>query len=319
MFELTFDFSVVSFIFPLLSGACIYTIPKKAIKYFYIYKLITKYNLTVLSLVPSIIHYLKPYFEEINATQVRYCSFGGGALYNDIIEEWSKCIPNCKIFNYYGPTENTIYSSYYKLNKNSHLNKTYNDVITIGKPLNNIEYLIIDDTNNEVSTGMTGELVLASTQLTPGYWGNENKNAESFFIKNINKKPVRFYKTGDLCFKNSDGDYMFIGRIDFQVKIRGYRIELSEVEYHAKTKSNEKAHMVAIDVINHLGNAELALAIESTPFSTDDMLSYMKTKMPNYMIPAHIEFVKEFPYNSNGKIDRTKLRSYFKLNKIKNG
>lgn len=309
MFELTFDFSVVSYIFPFLSGACIYTIPKKAIKYFYIYKLIQKHKLTVLSLVPSIIHYLRPYFEEINAPEVRYCSFGGGALYNDITEEWSKCIPNGISFNYYGPTENTIYSSYYKLTKQ---NKTHNGIITIGKPLNNINYQIVDSEHNEVANNITGELILASDQLTNGYWQNEKKNATSFITKIVGGKKNRYYKTGDLCFKDSEGDYMYLGRKDFQVKIRGYRIELSEVEFHAKMKLAEKVNVIAIDVINELGNAELALAIESKSFNTDDMVLHMKSKMPNYMIPAHIKFIKEFPYNTNGKIDRSKLRSILK-------
>ncbi|OEK08543.1 AMP-dependent synthetase [Flavivirga aquatica] len=312
MFELTFDFSVVSYIFPLLEGACIYTVPRESIKYFYIYKLIKTHNLTVLSLVPSIIHYLRPYFNEIHAPEVRYCSFGGGALYNDIIEDWSKCIPNSKTFNYYGPTENTIYSSYYKLNKNSSLNKTHNGVITIGQPLNNVLYTIVDKSNQEIPIGESGELVLASGQLTPGYWKNEKKNKESFFTKTENGKTIRYYKTGDLCFKDSENNYMYLGRIDFQVKIRGFRIELSEVEFHAKAKCHEKINMVAIDIFNDLGNAELALAIESEAFNTNNIVNHMKAKMPDYMVPAHIKFIKEFPYNNNGKIDRKKLRTYFK-------
>lgn len=311
MFELTFDFSVVSYIFPLLEGSCIYTVPRNSIKYFYIYKLIQKHKLTVLSLVPSIIHYLRPYFNEILAPEVRYCSFGGGALYNDIIEDWNKCIPNSKTFNYYGPTENTIYSSYYKLNKKSKLNTSHNGVISIGKPLHNITYIIIDKNKNEVKNGNTGELALASGQLTPGYWKNEKRNTESFFTKTIKGKTLRFYKTGDLCFKNSKNNYMYMGRIDFQAKIRGFRIELSEVEFHAKASHTEKVNMVAIDIFNNLGNAELALAIESETFDTTNMIEYMTTKMPDYMIPDHIKFIKELPYNTNGKIDRKKLRTFF--------
>lgn len=314
MFELTFDFSVVSYIFPLLAGACIYTVPRNSIKYFYIYKLIQKHSLTVLSLVPSIIHYLRPYFSEINAPQVRYCSFGGGALYNNIIDDWHKCLPNSKIFNYYGPTENTIYSSYYTINKDCTLNKTYNDIISIGKPLNNTTYIIIDGTNNEVNEGETGELALSSGQLTPGYWRNKEKNRESFFLKKVNNKTLRFYKTGDLCFKDKTGNYMYIGRIDFQVKIRGFRIELSEVEFHAKAKSTKKVNMVALDVYNKLGNAELGLAIESEPFETKGIFEYMKSKMPSYMIPMHVKFIKEFPHSINGKINRKELKKHFNIN-----
>ena len=87
MFELTFDFSVVAYLFPLLSGACLYTIPKNVIKYFYIFKLIKNQKLTVLTMVPSIINYLRPYFGEINDDCVRYCSFGGGALHNEIAKD----------------------------------------------------------------------------------------------------------------------------------------------------------------------------------------------------------------------------------------
>ena len=70
---------------------------------------------------------------------------------------------------------------------------------------------------------------------------------------------------------------------------------------------------MAIDIFNTLGNAELALAIESIVFDTNEIMEYMKTKIPDYMIPAHIKFIQEFPYNSNGKIDRNKLRTYFKI------
>ncbi|MEP5341504.1 MAG: AMP-binding protein [Algibacter sp.] len=313
MFELTFDFSVVSYIFPLLTGACVYTVPRNSIKYFYIYKLIKTHKLTVLSLVPSIIHYLKPYFDEIYASEVRYCSFGGGALYNDIIEDWNKCIPNATSFNYYGPTENTIYSSYYKLNKHANSNITHNGVISIGKPLNNITYIIIDKDKNEVDIGNSGELALSSKQLTPGYWKNKTKNQDSFFTKLIDSKPIRFYKTGDLCYIDSSNNYMYLGRIDFQVKIRGFRIELPEVEYHAKSHCHKKLNMVAIDIINTLGNAELALAIESEPFNPVEIINNMKAKMPEYMVPMHVQFIKEFPYNTNGKIDRKKIRSYFNI------
>lgn len=318
MFELTFDFSVVSYIFPLLAGSCIYTVPRNSIKYFYIFKLMQNYKLTVLSLVPSIIHYLKPYFSEINATEVRYCSFGGGALYNDIIEEWYKCIPNGIMFNYYGPTENTIYSSAYKIEKDCSKNITHNGIISIGKPLNDVNYFIVDKNFNEVPDGTTGELVLASPQLTPGYWKNPKKNKEAFFFKTFNhhdKNKLRFYRTGDLCFKQETGHYMYLGRIDFQVKIRGFRIELSEVEFHAKAKAKEKVNMVAIDVLNHLGNAELALAIESEAFNTEAIENNMKAYLPDYMIPDHIKFIKEFPYNTNGKIDRNQLRNHFNITK----
>ncbi|MDH7446562.1 AMP-binding protein [Aquimarina sp. 2201CG14-23] len=312
MFELTFDFSVVTYLFPLLAGSCMYTIPKGAIKYFYIFKLIKEQKLTVLTMVPSIINYLRPYFPEINAPDVRYCSFGGGALHSDIAKEWSECLPNCKIFNYYGPTEFTVYSGFYPYHKDTN-HKAHNGIIAIGTPQKGVSYLIVDEDNNEVPLLTTGELCLGGVQVTPGYWKNEERNAQSFFTRKENGINVRYYKTGDLCFKDQEGDFLYVGRADFQVKIRGYRVELAEIEFHAMTKSDKKVSMIALDITNSLGNAELGLAIESEEFDTEEIFDYMKAKMPAYMIPMHVRFVKEFPHSINGKVNRKELKRYFEI------
>ncbi|MEP3836573.1 MAG: AMP-binding protein [Algibacter sp.] len=313
MFELTFDFSIATTVFPLIAGSCIYTIPKKAIKYFYIYKLIKEQNLTVLAMVPSILNYLRPYFSEINSPHVRYCCFGGGALYENITKEWSNCIPNSTIFNGYGPTEFTVYSHYYKYDEHTS-NKTLNGIISIGSALKNTGHIIVDKNNKEVPLNTEGELYLAGLQMTPGYWKNPERNALSFINIEKNGKTERYYKTGDLCIEDEDGDFLYIGRVDFQVKIRGFRVELAEIEFHAKAISKMKSNIVAIDIPNDLGNSELGLAFEDEPFNTDYIFEYMKAKMPDYMIPRHICFIKEFPLSINGKIDRHTLRTHFKKN-----
>jgi len=312
MFELTFDFSVVAYLFPILSGACIYTVPNNVIKYFYIFKLIKEQELTVLTMVPSIINYLRPYFSEINAPSVRYCSFGGGALHTDIAKEWSECLPNCEIFNYYGPTEFTVYSGFYPYNKNKHI-KSYNGVIAIGRPQKCTKYLLVDKENKEVPIGEKGELCLSGDQITPGYWKNPEKNKLSFFYREENNFKIRYYKTGDLCIQDKEGVFLYVARADFQVKIRGYRVELAEIEFHAKAKLKNKITLIALDLDNALGNKELMLVFESLPFDTKEITDYMKTVMPNYMVPGHIKFIDALPHNINGKIDRNKLRKYFNL------
>lgn len=309
MFELTFDFSVVTYLFPLLAGSCIYTIPKGKIKYFYVFKLLKEQNLTVLTMVPSIINYLRPYFPEINAESVRYCSFGGGALHDNIAKEWSDCLPNCKIFNYYGPTEFTVYSGFYPYEKNTHT-KAYNGIISIGKPQNNTLYLVVNKKNEEVPIGVSGELCLAGPQITPGYWNNEEKNKSSFFSYTLNGTPKRFYKTGDLCIKDTDGDYLYVGRADFQVKIRGYRVELGEVEYQTK-KVITDCNFIVLDIDNDSGNNELYLIIESNAFNYSHILNYLKEKLPNYMVPTQVKFIDSIPHSINGKINRKKLRNIF--------
>jgi D-alanine--poly(phosphoribitol) ligase subunit 1 len=310
MFELTFDFSVVSYLVPLLKGACLYTIPKNVIKYAYIYQLMDEQKLTVAGLVPSILYFLRPHFDELDFPSMKYSIFCGESLPLDITEEWGRCLPNAEIVNFYGPTEQTVFCTYYPFNKTSR-NKEHNGVLSIGKAMTGNATIIVDDNNRSLSPGEQGELCLAGLQLTPGYWNNDKRNKESFFFRNVNGTRVRFYKTGDLCFIDEDGDIMYLGRIDFQTKIQGFRIELTEIEFHVKTFL-EKANVVALPLKDISGNTEIGLVIESREFNTSPLSEYMKIKMPSYMIPKKICFADRFPLNTNGKTDRKKLELLFK-------
>ena len=126
------------------------------------------------------------------------------------------------------------------------------------------------------------------------------------------EKNAGFYKTGDLCIADEEGDVLYLGRIDFQTKIQGFRVELSEIEFHVKAFL-EKINVVAVTLIDHIGNTELGLVIESKQFDTEPLLTHMKEKMPAYMIPKLIKFTPVFPLNSNGKTDRKLLQQTFKL------
>ncbi len=310
MFELTFDLSVMSYLVPLLRGACIYTIPKDQIKYSYIYELMEDQKLTVALMVPSILQYLRPYFTEIKLPDMRYSLFCGEALPLDITEEWSRCLPNAKVLNVYGPTEDTIFCTHYTFN-NTTANKSHNGVLSIGKAMEGSMTIIVDENNTVLPFGNIGQLCLGGVQLTPGYWYNEEKNKEAFFFINYNGKPERFYKTGDLCQSDEEGDIEYIGRLDYQVKVQGFRVELSEIEFHVKAFL-EKINVVAIANEDAIGNTEIGLIIESLKFDTASLQEYMKTKMPSYMLPRQIAFVEVFPLNTNGKTDRKKLGLMFK-------
>src|ERR1035437_1308836 len=310
MFELTFDFSVMSYLVPLLSGACIYTIPKNKIKYNYIYELMDEHNLTVALMVPSILHYLRQYFDEISAPNMKYSLLGGEAVPLDITEEWSRCLPNADIYNIYGPTESTIFCTTYKF-KRSLINKEHNGILSIGKAMTGVITIIADENNNILHTGEKGELCLAGELLTPGYLKNENKNKEAFFVADYKGKSTKFYKTGDLCLEDSDGDILYLGRIDFQTKIQGFRVELSEIEFHVKAFLG-KTNAVAVAVTNKIGNTEIGLVIESNEFIADNLFDYLKTKIPVYMIPTQLKFIDVFPLSLNGKIDRKILSNLFK-------
>jgi D-alanine--poly(phosphoribitol) ligase subunit 1 len=307
-FDLTFDLSVMSYLIPLLKGACAYTVSHDKIKYSYIAQLLDEQSLTVALMVPSAIRYLRPYFDEIELPALRYNLFCGEALPLDLINEWSQCVPNAFIDNVYGPTEDTIFCSHYRFNRKG-LSKSYNGILSIGKSMTSGQMIIVNDENLEISEGQQGELCLSGGQLTPGYWNNPEKNNEVFFTDN---QGAKFYKTGDICFKDSEGDIMYSGRSDNQVKVQGYRVELGEIEHYAR-ESLKGQNAIAIAFENLTGNMEIALFVESELADTSIILEYLKSKMPYYMVPAKILLNKKFPLNSNGKTDRIMLKKLIEL------
>lgn len=305
-FDLTFDVSVQSYLVPLTRGACTYTIPHDQIKYSYVFGLLDEHQLTFGSMAPSMIRYLRPYFDEINIPSFRYCILTAEASPLELVKEWSKCIPNAEIFDFYGPTEATIYCTYYQLPADKE-GKQLNGMLSIGKAMNGLSAIIKDDRDNILGPNEKGELCISGQQLTPGYWNNPGKNNEAFIELFYNGINQRFYKTGDLCYCDEEGDIMYAGRLDYQVKIQGYRVELGEIEHHAR-EFLAGQNSVAVTFENKTTNVEIALFIEGELESMNELTTYLKSKIPSYMVPTKIFVEKVFPLNNNGKIDRNILK-----------
>ncbi len=304
-FDLSFDVSVQSYLVALTKGACVYTIPHGQVKYVYASGLIEDHHITFGAMAPSMLRYLQPYFAEIDATSLKVCILTAEACPVNLMEDWYNCATNTDIYDFYGPTEATIYCTYYKLSREG-VNKSLNGIISIGKPLANCIGLILDEAGNELPAGEKGELCITGDQVTKGYWDNPEKNASSFFFKEVDGIKMRFYHTGDLCYKDEDGDIMYSGRMDHQAKIQGFRVELGEIECHAREFLKKNAVCIAFD--NEKSLTEIAMFIESTEFDAEELLAYMRTKMPSYMIPTRVFFVPVFPLNSNDKTDKVKLK-----------
>lgn len=308
--DLTFDVSVQAFLVPLTNGACVYTIPHDQIKFTYVYGLLENEKLTFAVMVPSMLRYLQPYFDELNVESLKYCILTAEASPVDLLKKWSACVPNAEMYNFYGPTEATIYCTYYKFNKTG-INKHFNGVTAIGKVMWGLTAIIRDEAGNILGADEKGELCISGGQLTTGYWNNLQKTNESFFEIIRDGVACRFYKTGDLCFFDDEGDIMYAGRLDHQVKIQGYRIELGEIEYHAREFLQDQ-NAVSIPYENKLGNSEIALFVEGEVTDTTILFDYLKSKMPYYMVPTKILINEKFPLNVNGKTDRIMLKKLIK-------
>jgi D-alanine--poly(phosphoribitol) ligase subunit 1 len=301
MFDLTFDLSVMSYLIPLCIGATVYTVPDEGMKYAAVYRILEEYEISFALMVPSIITYLKPYFEDINLPHLKYSLFCGEALFTDTALGWSKCVPNARIDNVYGPTEATIFCLTYTIPKNEAI-VDHNGIIAIGKPMQTTEAIVVDEHLAAVPDNTRGELCLAGDQVSIGYL-DAMKTREAFFT---NSGKV-YYRTGDVAFKGNGDNFFYCGRLDNQVKLQGFRIELTEIEFHLRSLTNN------INVIAYVheapnGAQSLEAVFEETIENTDVLLDNLRSRVPYYMIPSKIHFFAPFPLNVNGKIDRKALK-----------
>ena len=302
-FDLPFDVSVQGFLVALTRGACCYTVPYGVVKYMYVAGLIQKHGITFGAMAPSMLTYLRPYFDEFDASSMKTCILTAEACPVDLMEDWYKCAPNVRIYDFYGPTEATVYCTCYKLSKDE-TNLSLNGIVSIGKPLKNVKAIIIDENNIVVDGQEKGELCVAGRQVTCGYWNNKEKNEASFFVY----ESERYYRTGDLCYYDVTGNIMYSGRIDQQAKIQGYRVELGEIEYHVREFYGREKRAIAVAFLNAQGLTEIAMFIESIKEDTNALTAYLEKKIPQYMIPSRYIYVESFPLNKSEKIDRVALK-----------
>jgi len=306
IYDLSFDGSLPCYVVPLITGSCVYTVPQDEIKYLYALKLMRDHDLTFVKMPPSTFAYLRPFFDKIRLEKVKYCLLGGESLDSSLVSDWANCIPNARIHNVYGPTEATIICLIYEWIKDRQ-DKQYNGVVAIGRPIGENKVIILDQNQKSTGSHRIGELYVAGSQVTAGYWKSPEKNKESFFELEYNNKIERFYKTGDLAMVDKDGDYLFCGRIDEQVQIDGFRVEIGEIEKHARDylKINNVA---AVSFQGTQKTTQIHLFVENEPEKINGLKKYLKLKLPVYMLPEKIHHIKEFPKSSGGKISKAELK-----------
>jgi amino acid adenylation domain-containing protein len=299
MFELTFDLSVFSFLVPLSVGASFYPIGRNRMAYLEVADILEAREITVALMVPSVINYLKPYFAEMNLPKMRYSLFCGEALYHETLCGWANCVPDAKIENLYGPTEATIFCLRYEWQRGEQPHSDGKGIVPIGRPMEGMDAFKLSDGGLDEE----GELCLSGAQVTQLYWNNPAKTAEAF---GTTKDGRKFYRTGDLCKLDRARNFLYLGRIDNQVKIDGRRIELEEIEFHARVFCQDK-QVVASIKRSEGGSHYILLFVETENDLRRGLEEYLRTQLPDYMIPKEMLRVSRFPLNSNGKVDRKAL------------
>ncbi|REH54898.1 amino acid adenylation domain-containing protein [Tenacibaculum gallaicum] len=254
----------------------------------------------LINTVPSVMRSLIK--EKADLDNVRVINLAGEKFPVDITEKLFQYNNHIEIRNLYGPSEDTTYSTVYKLSKKKY--KT----IPIGRPIANTEVYVLDDYLQLVPIGVNGKLYLSGYGLSNGYLNRKDLSNEKFIV-NPFKKGKLMYDTGDLVRWNEDGVLEFVGRRDNQVKLNGYRIELEEIE-NVFVKYSDKITQVVVDLMQvNKGSVLIGYYVGSEFFKEDELKKYLKTKLPSYMIPGSFVKLKEIPLNSNGKIDKKALSS----------
>ena len=244
---------------------------------------------------------------------------GGEAMPRDLAEA---LLTRGEVWNLYGPTESTIWSTVYKVGSGE-------GPVPIGRPIANTKIFIFDSHLQPVPIGVHGDLYIGGDVLARGYWNNPELTSENFIPDPFSdKKNARIYRTGDRARYRSNGSIEFLGRTDNQVKIRGHRIELSEIESVLMQHSavNQAVVVTFDEFVSDSGNpqsknraepsrsienpkslAAYVVRAEGLTLSVSELRRFLEVKLPEYMIPASFEFLNALPLTANGKLDRNAL------------
>ena len=295
---LSFDIAGLEIYLPLISGACVViadkadTIDGKALL-----SLIEKNNVTVMQATPSTWKIMLEAGWENTPGLKMLC--GGEAFSKDLADKMLE--RGGELWNMYGPTETTIWSSVKKIEKTD-------SKILIGHPIANTKFYVVDKDLKCVPIGIVGELLIGGKGLASGYLNRDNLT-QNKFTQSFNNYDGYVYRTGDLVKFHPDGNIEFIGRNDFQVKIRGFRIELGEIETRLLEFENIKE---AVVIVNENRNDEKKLVAyfilkNKNVIYINLLITFLKEKVPDYMVPSFFIELDKIPLTPNGKIDRQAL------------
>ncbi|MGE7184228.1 amino acid adenylation domain-containing protein [Peribacillus sp. NPDC006672] len=290
--NVSFD-QAVGDIFPALcNGAALCIVPKNlTYDMEQLQNYIDRNNVTTASLTPKVIEGL---CADALPT-LRLLESGGEAGNLESLKEWAKKV---EVLNTYGPTESTVNATSFRVNTDS-------TSITIGRPIANTKVYLLNEMEL-CGVGIPGELCIAGDGLARGYL-NQPELTDKKFIKNPFGEG-KLYRTGDLARWQPDGNIEYLGRIDEQVKVRGYRIELGEIESVLRKQSKIAD---AVVVLKEVGNDEILcaylIAEKGQELMIPEIKEAIREEVTEYMIPAFMIQIDEFPLTINGKLDKTRL------------
>lgn len=296
----SFDAALSEILYPLLSGAALVVAPPGT-EYdsHALIQIMQKQKVTAIDAVPAMLKALIEDDEITKCKNLKLIISGGEALAAEIQQAVHKRLNWLQVVNAYGPTETAITAAFHRCNPQD---KT--PAIPIGKPISNTQIYILDQALQPVPIGVVREIHIGGQGLAHGYLNEPSMTAEKFIPDPFSgKSGARLYKTGDLGRYRLDGNIEYLRRADSQVKVRGFRIELREIEAELKKhKAVDDAVVIARSRAG-TGNRILAYVISRQGVTPALLRSHLNMALPQYMLPAGIIVLVQFPVLPSGKLD----------------
>ncbi len=296
--SLSFDASVWETVMALLNGAALCLTQREHLMTGQgLLEVLRAMGITTVTLPPSVLAVMP----EDTLSNLKTIITAGEKCTRDLVQRWAN---GRAFFNAYGPTETTVCASMFRCHERDEQNPP------IGQPINNTELYILNPHLQPVPVGVAGELLIGGVSLARGYLNRPDLTAERFVPNPFSEKPgERLYRTGDLVRYLPDGNIEFLGRIDHQVKVRGFRIELGEIEAtlveHPSVR--DAAVLAREDVPGDVRLAAYVVAKPDTPINSGDLRSYLRERLPDYMVPSHFIMLDTMPLTPSNKVDRQAL------------
>ncbi|WP_297985677.1 amino acid adenylation domain-containing protein [uncultured Campylobacter sp.] len=297
-----FDLSVFDIYVNLFACATAHILPKSIFAFpLHALEYLQKNRVTTIIWVPSVL----VYFANSNAlnnlnSSLKMIIACGEMMPTKQLNIWIKAIANAKFYNLYGPTESTLASSYYMVNRELR----DDEILPIGKAFSNTELLVFDEDMKLITKpNIKGELYIRGSGLSHGYYNDPVRTAKAFIqnpLQSSYAEPI--YKTGDIVAYDEFGDLIYYGRQDSQIKLNGFRIELGEIE------TALGAHPDIYRVACIFKDYQIIAFYESTNVITN-LKEFLKSKLQEYMIPRKFIHKSKFKLNQNGKIDKEALKN----------
>lgn len=306
MAPLSFDASTFEIWGALLNGGCLAMLPDAPPTLDQISAAIAEHSVTTVWLTAGLFHLMVDHQLQ-GLKPLRQLLAGGDVLSPSHVARALQALPNCRLINGYGPTENTTFSCCYTIPQD----QPVDGPIPIGVPIAQTEIQLLDEAQRPVADGVAGELYVGGAGLALGYLNRPELTRERFVAHPFDHRPgVRLYRTGDRVRRRADGNLEFLGRVDRQIKIDGKRVELDEIE--ARLRANRLIGDAAV-ISEATGTSTpriiaFVTAADAGPFDAEALRSQLLQELPAHMVPARFSLLDALPLSPTGKVDRRRLQ-----------